>query len=150
MSATTKDATPRILILATLSGGYRGADATGQAHWEYSPNTYLLPVRTAAMFPSQFYLDAFQRGIDGIIIMYSGTDCPYKGAPERAAQIVNETYGLMKQRGLDVRRLRLVAICTVCLRPFLKEIQNMTALLEEIGPVDRSLPTLQDALAQTA
>jgi F420-non-reducing hydrogenase iron-sulfur subunit len=148
MSDTTKNAPPKILILATLSGGYRGADATGQAHWEYSPNTYLLPVRTAAMFPPQFYLNAFQRGIDGIIIMYSGTDCPYKSAPERAGQMVNETYELMKQRGLDVRRLRLVAICTVCLRPFLKEIENMTSLLEEIGRVDRSLPTPQDALAQ--
>jgi coenzyme F420-reducing hydrogenase delta subunit len=98
----TNNAAPKILILATLSGGYRGADATGQSHWDYAPNTYILPVRTAAMFPPQFYLNAFRQGIDGIIIMYSGTDCPYKGAPERAGQVVNQTYELMKQRGLDV------------------------------------------------
>ena len=140
----------KILILATLSGGYRGADATGQAHWEYSPNTYILPIRTAAIFPPQFYLNAFERGIDGIIVMYSGADCPYKGVPEHTAQTINQTYQLMKERGLDVRRLRLVAICTVCLRPFLKEIQDMTALIEEIGQANRSLPTPQHTAAQMA
>jgi len=125
----------KILILATLSGGYRGADAAGQSHLEYLPNSYILPVRTAAMFPSEFYLSAFRKGFDAIIVMYSGTDSPYKGESERTAEIVNETYSLMKERGLDTRRLRLAAICTVCVRPFLNEIQKMNTLLEEIGSV---------------
>jgi F420-non-reducing hydrogenase iron-sulfur subunit len=125
----------KVLILATLAGGYRGADAAGQSHLEYAPNTYILPVRTTAMFPPQFYLDAFRRGIDGIIVMYSGTDSPYKGESERTAEIINATYPLMREHGLDTRRLRLAAICTVCVRPFLNEIQNMNAVIEEIGPV---------------
>jgi F420-non-reducing hydrogenase iron-sulfur subunit len=132
--------TSKILILATLSGGYRGADAAGQSHLGYPPNCYILPVRTTAMFPPEFYLNAFRKGIDGIIVMYSGTDSPYKGESERTAEIVNKTYELMKERGLDTRRLRLAAICTVCVRPFLNEIQKMNTLLEEIGSVSRSLP----------
>jgi F420-non-reducing hydrogenase iron-sulfur subunit len=67
--------------------------------------------------------------------MFSGTDCPYKGGPERTAQIINNTYPMMKERGIDARRLRLVAICTVCSKPFLKEVNYMNELLEEIGPV---------------
>ena len=43
--------------------------------------------------------------------MYSGTDSPYKGESERTAEIVNKTYGIMKDFGLDTRRLRLAAIC---------------------------------------
>jgi len=35
---------PKILILATISGGYAGADAVGQLHAEYPNNTYILPV----------------------------------------------------------------------------------------------------------
>ena len=70
--------------------------------------------------------------------MYSGTDSPYKGAPERTAQIVNETYELMKSRDWDVRRLKLVAICTVCVRPFLEEINKMNSLLAEIGSLPRT------------
>jgi F420-non-reducing hydrogenase iron-sulfur subunit len=140
---TTSDKTKRnkILILATLSGGYRGADAAGQSHLEYAPNSYILPARTAAMFPPKFYLDAFSRGIDGIIVMYSGTDSPYKGESERTAEIINKTYALMKERSLDTRRLRLAAICTVCVRPFLNEIQKMNEVLDEIGPVLREPST---------
>ncbi len=133
----------KILILATLSGGYRGADATGQAHLEYPPNTYILPIRSAAIFPPDFYLKAFEKGIDGIIVMYSGTDSPYKGAPERTAKMINKTYELMKQRNLDPRRLALAAICTVCVRPFLGEIEKMEKTLDELGPVPRPLPEPQ-------
>ena len=78
---------------------------------------------------------AFEHGIDAIIIMYSGTDCPYKGAPEHTAKVVNRVYPIMKEQGIDTRRLRLVAICTVCTKPFLNEINGMNEVLAEIGPV---------------
>ncbi len=135
---------PRILILASLSGGYRGADAAGQAHLEYAPDTYILPVRSAAIFPESFYLRAFERGVDGVIVMYSGTDSPYKGEAEKVAEIINRTYVQMKERNLDPRRLRLVAICTVCVRPFLNEVQRMNTILTEIGLVEHPSPVLQE------
>lgn len=137
----------KILILASLSGGYRGADSAGQAQIEYAPNTYILPVLSAAMFPEEFYLRAFDRGFDGIIVMYSGTDCPYEGAAERTAEIINGTYERMKERGIDPRRLRLTAICTVCVRPFVEEIQKMNATLDEMDPVPGAAPAAE---AQTA
>jgi F420-non-reducing hydrogenase iron-sulfur subunit len=124
---------PKILILATLSGGYAGADSVGQLHADYTPSTFILPVICPSMFSEDFYLRAFERGIDGIIVMYSGTDSPYKGGPERAAELINRTYPLMKERGIDTRRLKLAAICTVCTKPFLKEVSQMYLLLEEIG-----------------
>lgn len=133
------DAKTKILILATLSGGYAGADAVGQIHKHYAANTYVLPVISPAMFSEKFYLDTFDRGIDAIVVMYSGTDCPYKGAAERTAKIINQTYPIMKERGIDTRRLRLVAICTVCTDPFMKEVRQMNELLGEIGPVASEL-----------
>jgi coenzyme F420-reducing hydrogenase delta subunit len=124
---------PKILILATLAGGYAGADSTGQVHAEYPANTYVLPVMCPCMFPPEFFVHAFERGIDGIIIMYSGTDSPYKVEADGTADLVNRTYTLMKTRGIDIRRLRLAAICTVCVKPYLKEIKQMSELLEGIG-----------------
>jgi len=123
----------KILILATLSGGYAGADAVGQLHADYPANTYVLPVMSPSMFPPEFYLRSFKQGVDGIIVMYSGTDSPFKGSPERTAQLVNETYPLMKEHGLDTRRLKLAAICTVCTKPFIKEVNLMDELLKGIG-----------------
>jgi F420-non-reducing hydrogenase iron-sulfur subunit len=124
---------PKILILGTLSGGYAGADSTGQSHLEYPANTFILPMRSPVMFPPEFYLRAFEHGIDGIIVMYSGTDSPYKVEADGTARLINQAYGLMKSRGLDIRRLRLAAICTVCVKPFLKEVNQMNELLKQIG-----------------
>jgi coenzyme F420-reducing hydrogenase delta subunit len=129
----------KILILATLSGGYAGADAVGQLHTNYPTNTYVLPVRDPCMFPEWFYLQAFERGMDAILVMYSGTDNPYRGGTERTSELINKTYPLMKARGIDTRRLRLVAICTVCTKPFLKEVHQINELLADIGPVDNEL-----------
>jgi coenzyme F420-reducing hydrogenase delta subunit len=130
---------PKILILATLAGGYAGADSTGQSHLDYPPNTYILPVMCPCMFPPEFFVRAFERGIDGIIVMYSGTDSPYKVEAGGTAKLINRTYELMKERGIDIRRLRLAAICTVCVKPFLKEVNQMTELLKGIGFVKNEL-----------
>jgi F420-non-reducing hydrogenase iron-sulfur subunit len=138
MNNDTAQKKMRILILATLSGGYAGADSVGQAHSEYSPDTYILPVRCPGMFPEDFYLRCFTHGIDAIIVMYSGTDCPFRDCPERTAELINRTYVRMKEQGIDPRRLRLTAICTVCGKPLLKEVREMKALLDEIGPTERS------------
>lgn len=141
---------PKILILATLSGGYAGADAVGQLHVHYPADTYILPVRDPCMFPEWFYLQAFERGIDAILVMFSGTDNPYRGGSERVAELINKTYPLMKARGIDTRRLRLVAICTVCTRPFLKEVNQMSELLASLGPVEAELADGLSAAAQPA
>ena len=130
---------PKILILATLAGGYAGADSTGQSHMEYPANTYILPVMCPVMFPPEFFIHAFEHGIDGIILMYSGTDSPFKVEAEGTAKLINSAYELMKERGIDIRRLRLAAICTVCVKPFLKEVNNMNDLLKGIGFVRSEL-----------
>jgi coenzyme F420-reducing hydrogenase delta subunit len=116
-----------------------GLDSVGQLHASYAPNTYILPVVCPAMFPEDFYLRAFERAIDAILVMYSGSDCPYKGGAERTAQLINKVYPLMTERGINTRRLRLVAICTVCTSSFMREITQMNETLAEIGPVQIEL-----------
>jgi coenzyme F420-reducing hydrogenase delta subunit len=79
-------------------------------------------------------MDCFRKGISGIIIMSCGEECPYEGAYHALAKRIDRVYALMKSRGIDVRRLRLTAICTVCNRAFLKEVNDMNALVQELGP----------------
>jgi F420-non-reducing hydrogenase iron-sulfur subunit len=141
---------PKILVLATLSGGYAGANAVGQQHTDYPSNTYVLPVMCPSMFPPEFYLRSFEHGIDGIIVMYSGTDSPFKGGPERTAQLINQTYPLMKEHNIDTRRLKLAAICTVCTKPFLKEIRMMDELLQGIGFVKDEMRAFETQATQPA
>ncbi len=126
--------TPKILILATESCAYPGANSVGQAHSPYPANTYILRVRAPVLFPESFYLDCFRKGIGGIIIMSCGEECPYEGAYHALARRLDRVYATMKTRGLDIRRLRLTAICTVCNRSFLREVHQMDGLVRELGP----------------
>ena len=124
----------KILILATETCAYPGANSVGQAHSTYPANTYILRVRSPVLFPEQFYLDCFKKWISGIIIMSCGEECPYEGAYHALAKRLDRVYKMMKEKNLDIRRLRLTSICTVCNRPFLKEVNDMNTLIEEIGP----------------
>ncbi len=134
--ASQKDTTGKgkILIMATENCAYPGANSVGQAHSTYPANTYIIRVRAPVLFPEQFYLDCFKKGISGIIIMSCGEECPYEGAYHALAKRIDRVYQLMKENGLDIRRLRLTSICTVCNRAFLKEVNDMNELISELGP----------------
>ena len=138
MASTPNDG--KILILATESCAYPGANSVGQAHSSYPVNTYIIRVRAPVLFPERFYLDCFRKGISGIIVMSCGEECPYEGAYHALAKRLDRVYQQMKAAAIDIRRLRLTAICTVCNRPFLKEVNDMNALVQELGP-----PTVESA-----
>ncbi|MCX5891564.1 MAG: hydrogenase iron-sulfur subunit [Deltaproteobacteria bacterium] len=129
--------TGKILILSTEACAYPGADAVGQGHQSYPANTYILRVKDPVLFPEKFYLDCFAKGIAGIIIMSCGVESPYPGSYEALARRIDRVYPLMRTSGLDIRRLRLTAICTVCTRAFLNEVRQMHDLVAELGPPGR-------------
>ena len=131
---------PRVLVLATEACAYPGADYVGQTHTEYPANTYILRIPAPALLPRAFYLRTFEKGMDGIIVMSCGHECPYEGAYDRLAARISRTHKDMKERGMDPKRLRLCAICTVCSRPFLKEVAQMHDYLsqsKEAAPAGR-------------
>jgi F420-non-reducing hydrogenase iron-sulfur subunit len=130
---------PKILVLATDKCAYPGADAVGKAHQEYPSNVYILRVLSPVLFPEDFYLRAYSHGIDGILIAACGSDCPYHGAYDRLAARIDRLTSQMNAGGLGIERIRLTAICTVCIKAFLKEIALITDHLNRLGPVDRQL-----------
>ncbi|MBT3178505.1 MAG: methyl-viologen-reducing hydrogenase subunit delta, partial [Desulfobacula sp.] len=50
------------------------------------------------------------------------------------AKRLDSVYKKMKAMEIDLKRLRLTAICTVCNRAFLNEVKQMDQLVHEIGP----------------
>ncbi len=135
------DFEPKILVLATLACAYPGADAVGKAHLEYPSNVSVLRVPSPVLFPEDFYARAYARGIDGILIASCGSDCPYTGAYNKLSRRIDRLVKKMKEGGLEIERMRLTAICTVCIKAFLKEVTQMDRKLRELGPVNRSAAT---------
>lgn len=130
---------PKILVLATDRCAYPGADAVGKAHLEYGANVYALRVPSPVLFPEDFFFRTYSRGIDGIMIAACGSDCPYRGAYEKLAERIDAMTMRMKSGGLETGRIRLTAICTVCIKAYLKEISQLNEALVEMGPVDRAV-----------
>ena len=133
MNAPSESKQPAILILATASCADPAADAVGQAHLHYATNTYVLRVPAPVLFPDQFYYDCFDKGFAGIIIMSCGHECPYPGAFERLTKRIDRVKLGLKERDMDPARLRLTAICTVCTKAYLKEINDMNARIGAPG-----------------
>mgnify|MGYP000308787337 CR=1 FL=1 len=71
-------------------------------------------------------------GVAGILIMSCGEECPYEGAYHALAKRIDAVYKEMKAADIDIRRLRLTAICTVCNRAFLREINQMNEVVQEL------------------
>jgi F420-non-reducing hydrogenase iron-sulfur subunit len=134
MVATEWDKRPKILILASEACAYPGADNVGQIHAEYPTSTYIIRVPAPVLLPESYYLRCFEKGIAGIIVMSCGHECPYEGAYDRLAKRVGQVHTLMKERGLDTKRLRLCAICTVCSKAFLKEVNQLCEYLSKEAP----------------
>ncbi|OQX83781.1 MAG: methyl-viologen-reducing hydrogenase subunit delta [Candidatus Latescibacteria bacterium 4484_7] len=122
----------KILLLATEACAYPGADSVGQSHLEFPTDTYIIKVRSPVLFPEDFYMRAFEKGVDAIVVMSCGHECPYKGAYDKLAARISKVYAIMKEKGMDTRRLKLCAICTVCIKAFLKEVKTMRETLDEI------------------
>jgi coenzyme F420-reducing hydrogenase delta subunit len=124
---------PKILVITTIMCSYPGVDNAGQQHLEYPPNSYVIQVPSPVIFPEEFYLRSFQKGIDGIIIMSCGEECPYSGAFKKLSLRVNKVMKRIKEEyGLESKRLKLTAICTVCAKHVVKEITEMDEYLRTI------------------
>jgi F420-non-reducing hydrogenase iron-sulfur subunit len=130
---------PKVLVLATVACSYPGADAVGKAHLEYPANIHVFRVPSPVLFPEDFYLRCFARGMDGIIVAACGSDCPYQDVYPKLAARIDGLVKRMKTGGLEISRMRITAICTVCIKAFLKEVNQMDKLLRDIGPVNREL-----------
>ena len=133
---------PRILILSTLDCAYPGADTAGQLHMDHHIHAYNLATPDPVVFPEEFYFYCFEQGYDGIIIMSCGEECPYPGAYKRLAKRVEDIYKMMRERELEMERLRLTAICTVCAQTYVKEIKGMAEKLRNLPPIKEVLPNL--------
>jgi F420-non-reducing hydrogenase iron-sulfur subunit len=121
--------TPKIILVTMARSSYLAADALGQMHLSYPAGVYVLKTLYPGILPSYFYLDSFDKGIDGIIIAAAGADCPVEESYSRLSKTVAETQAEMKKKGMSVKRLRLTAICSVCTNALLKEINMMSEFI---------------------
>ncbi len=125
---------PKILIISTV-GSYVGIDNAGGSRMDYSTNTYVMKVPDPILFKVEFYIKAYKMGYDGILLASDGNDGPYKNTFPRLTERVAETIEAMKEEGIEYQRIKLTAICTVCHKHFVRELNSIINAVKDLGPV---------------
>jgi coenzyme F420-reducing hydrogenase delta subunit len=75
---------------------------------------------------------AYEKGFAGVFIAADGTDCSFgEICVEKTSQIVAATHQLMREKGLQPSKLKMAAICSVCVEPFVKHVTGFMKELEK-------------------
>lgn len=133
---SSKPFVPKILVFSTDKISDPGIDQAGLRKIHYSPSVYVISMPCSSGIKPRWILHAFQQGFDGVFIAADGHECSYSAScPDRTNAIINESQTLMKAKGINPKRIRMAAICSVCAEPFASHMENFSRILSEIGSV---------------
>lgn len=132
---------PRIVGFLCNWCSYTGADLAGVSRMKSPPN--VLPIRvmcTGRVDPS-FILRAFQLGADGILVAgcHPG-DCHYQEGNFKALRRVLLLKRLLREFGIDERRLRLEWISASEGEKFAKVSTEFAEEVRALGPLRPEVP----------
>ena len=128
-----ESAEPTILVFSTNNISDPGIDLAGSSHLPYPTSVKVISVPCSSGVDPRWILHALEAGIDGVFVAADGTDCAYlTDCTDRTGEIVRRTQNLMKERGVDPRRLKMAAICSVCAESFVSHIESFQQALREL------------------
>ena len=124
---------PRILVFSTNNISDPGIDLAGSSRMSYSPGVVVISLPCTSGIRPTWILHAIERGFDGVFIASDGDECAYLAdCAKRSARIVDRAQDLLAERGIDYRRIKMAAICSVCAESFTRQIREFTASLQSV------------------
>lgn len=138
---------PRIVGFLCNWCAYIGADLAGVSRMKSAPNLRILRVMCSGRVDPSFVLRAFQLGADGVLIAgcHPG-DCHYQEGNFKALRRVLMLKRILRDFGVDERRLRLEWISASEGEKFARLSLEFTEEIRALGPltlettVQRGLP----------
>jgi F420-non-reducing hydrogenase iron-sulfur subunit len=128
---------PKIVGFLCNWCSYTGADLAGVSRQKSAPNVRVIRVMCSGRVDPTFVLRAFTRGADGVLI--SGChpgDCHYSEGNYKALRRTHLLKRLMKEFGIDDRRLRLEWISAAEGEKFARVTKEFTNEIRELGPLE--------------
>lgn len=116
---------------------YAGADMAGVSRMQYPPNIRIIRVMCSGRVDPLFVVRAFEHGADGVLVAgcHPG-DCHYATGNHYAGRRMAALVELLDFFGIDRRRLRLAWVSAAQGTRFAALVQEMTAELRALGPLD--------------
>jgi F420-non-reducing hydrogenase iron-sulfur subunit len=128
---------PKIIGFLCNWCSYTGADLAGTARMKYPPNVMAIRVMCSGRVDPSFILDAFRRGADGVLICgcHPG-DCHYVEGNYKCMRRIPLTSRLLKQFGIDPRRMRLEWVSASEGARFQQVVTEFTEQIRQLGPME--------------
>ena len=128
---------PKILGFLCNWCSYTGADLAGTARMKYPPNMRGIRVMCSGRVDPGFIFDAFRNGADGVLICgcHPG-DCHYAEGNYKCARRIPLTQRLLKDLGIDPKRLRLEWVSASEGQRFQEVVTEFTEQLKALGPLE--------------
>lgn len=148
------DYEPKIVAFFCTWCTYTAADLAGTSRMNYAPNARIIRVMCSGRVDPQFVLLAFKKGADGVLIggCHPG-DCHYQEGNYKAFRRITLLKKMLKQMGIDERRLRLEWISASEGEKVARVINEMTEELRQLGPLrieEKALPEKEPAYMAAA
>ena len=133
---------PKILVFSSERISDPAIDLAGLLKKHYPPSVYNITVPCTSSIKPRWILHALKRGIDGVFIASDGTDCAYRSdCSEITSVTIKSAQEAMKIEGINVARIKMAAICSVCADPFVSHMKAFMNSLTEMGSIQNELRT---------
>jgi F420-non-reducing hydrogenase iron-sulfur subunit len=127
---------PKIIGFLCNWCSYTGADLAGVSRIKSAPNVRVIRTMCSGRVDPAFVLKAFQLGADGVIVMgcHLG-DCHYQEGNYKTIRRIPFLKRLVKDFGIDPRRLRLEWVSASEGDRFAAVVNEMTEEIRTLGPL---------------
>lgn len=114
------------------------ADLAGTSRLSYAPNVLMIKVMCSSRVDSEHILYAFKNGADGVLVggCHPG-DCHYKTGNYQTLKRITLLKQMVKELGIDERRICLEWISASEGKRFAKVINDFTEEIRKIGELKR-------------
>ncbi len=128
---------PKIIVFCCNWCSYAGADLAGVSRLQMNPNFRIIRTMCSGRIEPEFILTAFKKGVDGVLITgcHPG-DCHYISGNYKALRRYNALKLLLKEMGVDDRRLKLEWVSAGEGARFQEVVNNFIKSITELGPID--------------
>lgn len=126
---------PLLLAFCCQYCSYSAADLAGSMRLQYPTNVRIIRTPCTGRLEVEFFLRAFERGADGIIVagcLEGG--CHFIEGNLLAKGRVGYTRKFLAESGLEPERIRMINVSAAEARPLVDNINDMMAILKKLGP----------------
>lgn len=128
---------PKIVAFLCNWCAYAGADLAGVSRLKYPANIVPIRVLCSGRIDPEFILHAFKNGADGVFIggCHPG-DCHYIKGNYHARRRILLTKKLLKEMGINEKRLRLEWVSATEGRKFANVVSQFVEEIRQLGPLE--------------